>query len=48
VDHQQLIRLLLNEKVISIDTTAAGDNATLLNAAGRDEGLEPVHGRERK
>lgn len=44
VDHQQLVRLLLNEKVISIDTTAAGGNATLLNAAGRDEGLEPTHG----
>ena len=44
VDHRQLVRMLLNEKVVSIDTTAAGGNATLLNAAGRDEGLEPQHG----
>lgn len=44
VDHHQLVRLLLQEKVISIDTTAAGGNATLLNAAGRDEGLQPMHG----
>ncbi|MFT7307006.1 MAG: hypothetical protein ACI9P7_002276, partial [Candidatus Azotimanducaceae bacterium] len=32
------------EKVISIDTTAAGGNATLLNATVRDEGLQPMHG----
>jgi len=44
VDHHQLVRLLLQEKVISIDTTAAGGNASLLNAAGRDEGLPPMHG----
>lgn len=44
VDHHQLVRLLLQEKVISIDTTAAGGNVTLLNATARDEGLQPMHG----